>query len=156
MKKEIRTNNKGFSLVELIVVVAIMAVLMVVLAPAMLRYVEKTRIQKDDSATGEVREALDLALADETIYSAVSGNNKITVTIAGADGKITVNNDSSTGVVLADIGKTVGYLSDGKTPGIKISSKDRKTKNCTIEAEYSSTRQAYIISDIKWDAPASP
>ena len=36
-------NNKGFSLVELIVVVAIMAVLVGVLAPAYLRYVEKTR-----------------------------------------------------------------------------------------------------------------
>ena len=42
MKKEMKkkNNNKGFSLVELIVVIAIMAVLMVVLAPAMLRYVE--------------------------------------------------------------------------------------------------------------------
>ena len=38
-------NNKGFSLVELIVVVAIMAVLVGVLAPAYLRYVEKARRQ---------------------------------------------------------------------------------------------------------------
>ena len=41
-KKE---NNKGFSLIELIVVVAIMAVLVGILAPAYLRYVEKTRTQ---------------------------------------------------------------------------------------------------------------
>ena len=38
-------NNKGFSLVELIVVVAIMAVLVGVLAPAYLRYIEKARRQ---------------------------------------------------------------------------------------------------------------
>lgn len=38
-------RNKGFSLIELIVVVAIMAVLVGVLAPAYLRYVEKTRKQ---------------------------------------------------------------------------------------------------------------
>ena len=38
-------NNKGFSLIELIVVVAIMAVLVGVLAPAYLRYVEKARRQ---------------------------------------------------------------------------------------------------------------
>lgn len=40
-----KKNNKGFSLVELIVVVAIMAVLVGVLAPAYLRYVEKARQQ---------------------------------------------------------------------------------------------------------------
>ena len=45
-----RKNNKGFSLVELIVVVAIMAVLVGVLAPAYLSYVVKTRVQKDVSA----------------------------------------------------------------------------------------------------------
>ena len=38
-------NSKGFSLVELIVVVAIMAVLVGVLAPAYLRYIEKARRQ---------------------------------------------------------------------------------------------------------------
>lgn len=73
MKKELkntkRKNNKGFSLVELIVVIAIMAVLMAVLAPAMLRYVEKSRIQKDDSAVSEAANAAQLALADETVYN---------------------------------------------------------------------------------------
>lgn len=42
MKKQ---RNRGFSLIELIVVVAIMAVLVGVLAPAYLRYVEKARRQ---------------------------------------------------------------------------------------------------------------
>ncbi|MCM1143504.1 MAG: prepilin-type N-terminal cleavage/methylation domain-containing protein, partial [Lachnoclostridium sp.] len=39
MKKEM--NNKGFSLVELIIVIAIMVILVAVLAPQYLRYVEK-------------------------------------------------------------------------------------------------------------------
>ena len=38
MKKE-NMNNKGFSLVELIIVIAIMAILIVVLAPQYLKYV---------------------------------------------------------------------------------------------------------------------
>lgn len=66
-----RNENKGFSLVELIVVVAIMAVLVAVLAPALLAYVEKTRAQKDDSAMGEVGNAIQVALADEKIYDEV-------------------------------------------------------------------------------------
>ena len=40
-------NNKGFSLVELIVVIAIMAVLVGVLAPQFIKYVEKSRQSTD-------------------------------------------------------------------------------------------------------------
>ena len=38
-----KLNNKGFTLPELIVVIAIMAVLIAVLAPGLLNYVWKTR-----------------------------------------------------------------------------------------------------------------
>lgn len=56
------TQNHGFSLVELIVVVAIMAVLVGVLAPAYLAYVEKTRIQRDESAAGEIFRAAEIVV----------------------------------------------------------------------------------------------
>ena len=62
-----KKNNKGFSLVELIVVVAIMAVLVGVLAPAYLRYVEDSREQKDISAVGEVVQAIKIAAANEDV-----------------------------------------------------------------------------------------
>ena len=70
-----KKNNKGFSLVELIVVIAIMAVLVGVLAPALLRYVEKSRYQKDVSAIGEVVNAIEVACADETIANYVKGQS---------------------------------------------------------------------------------
>ena len=70
MKKfeAMKEDKRGFSLVELIVVIAIMAVLVAVLAPALLRYVENSRAQKDDSAMGEVANAIQLALADQDVY----------------------------------------------------------------------------------------
>lgn len=69
---DVRENkNKGFSLVELIVVIAIMAVLVAVLAPSLLQYVERSRAQKDDSAMGEVTNAIMLALADQDVYDEV-------------------------------------------------------------------------------------
>ena len=69
---DVRKNeNKGFSLVELIVVIAIMAVMTSVLAPALLQYVERSRAQKDDSAMGELTNAIMLALSDQDIYDEV-------------------------------------------------------------------------------------
>ena len=67
-----RKNNKGFSLVELIVVVAIMAVLIGVLVPTLVRNVEKSKKQKDISAVEEVRNQLTVALADEK-YTSLKG-----------------------------------------------------------------------------------
>ena len=86
-----RKNNKGFSLVELIVVVAIMAVLVGVLAPAYLRYVEKSRIQKDDSAIAEVVEAVKIAAAEEECYDALVAGKKTIGTFgtSGAEGATT-------------------------------------------------------------------
>jgi type IV pilus assembly protein PilA len=74
MKKlaEKKTNNKGFSLVELIIVVAIMAVLIGVLAPQYMRYLEKTRVQKDNSAISEIANAIKNAGAEETIYDEIA------------------------------------------------------------------------------------
>ena len=86
-----RKNNKGFSLVELIVVVAIMAVLVGVLAPAYLKYVEKSRVSKDVAAIDEVMGAIEIAMADETINTAVSAE-KIVITGGTA---VTFSSDST-------------------------------------------------------------
>jgi type IV pilus assembly protein PilA len=59
-----KKNNKGFSLVELIVVVAIMAVLMGILVPTLVKNVEKSKIQKDESAIEEIRSQMQNSLAD--------------------------------------------------------------------------------------------
>lgn len=87
MKKMSQKNNKGFSLVELIVVVAIMAVLMGILVPTLVKNVEKSKKQKDRNAIEEIRNTMVTTLADPT-YSDVEAtivyndttNKKITVT----------------------------------------------------------------------------
>lgn len=68
-----KTNNQGFSLVELIIVIAIMAILVGVLAPQFIKYVEKTRAQKDASAIEEVRNATEVALSEEAVYNEITG-----------------------------------------------------------------------------------
>lgn len=63
MKKE-KMNNKGFSLVELIIVIAIMAILIVVLAPQYLRYVERSRNSTDLQNATTVVDAIQIYAAD--------------------------------------------------------------------------------------------
>ena len=57
IKKTKKLNNKGFSLVELIIVIAIMAVLIGVLAPQYLRYVERSRVATDQDNIAAIESA---------------------------------------------------------------------------------------------------
>ncbi len=66
-----KMNNKGFSLVELIIVIAIMAILIAVLAPQYIKYVEKSRESADLDNWQAVVNAIQVAYAD--VDNPVSG-----------------------------------------------------------------------------------
>ena len=68
-----KMNNKGFSLVELIVVVLIMAIIAVALAPQVMKWVENSRISTDATNYESMIENLQLAIADKDVYKVVSG-----------------------------------------------------------------------------------
>ncbi len=57
-------NNKGFSLVELIVVIAIMVVLVAVLAPVFTKYIESSRRSTDVQNANAIAEAVLADVAD--------------------------------------------------------------------------------------------
>ena len=68
-------KNKGFSLVELIIVIAIMAILAAAIAPALIRYIDKSRRADDVTAAGTVETAVVTALANEKIYDQIVGSS---------------------------------------------------------------------------------
>lgn len=88
-------SNEGFSLVELIVVIAIMAVLVGVLAPAYLKYVEKSRKSTDISGLDQVFDAAEAVATDmeyhvpagtEFVLTATNGSIELTIPADKWDG----------------------------------------------------------------------
>lgn len=69
--KNVKAKCKGFSLMELVVTIAIMAVLAAVLAPALIHYVEDSRATKDNHAMTEVVNAVKVALAYDDVYDEI-------------------------------------------------------------------------------------
>lgn len=63
-----KTNNKGFSLVELIIVIAIMAILAGAIAPALIRYIDKSRKSNDVSSAKTIKTAVETAMGNESVY----------------------------------------------------------------------------------------
>lgn len=102
-------NNKGFSLVELIVVIAIMAVLVGVLAPQLIKYVEKSREATDIQTCDNIATALKTYYADEEVTATT-----VTVTL----GKTELGTVADTAV--KDAGLTKAKIKGTKWTSDKI------------------------------------
>lgn len=86
-----KKNNKGFSLVELIVVVLIMAIIATALTLAVTKYVAKSKRSADANTAGELKTAAETAVTD---YLTTKGI--IVSTSATANGTITINSNTMT------------------------------------------------------------
>jgi len=97
-----------------------MAVLVGVLAPQFLKYVESSRVQKDESAAAEVLNATKIACSVEKVYNSISSGT----TVSATDGStVTSTNSDLQNEILLTIPDTIEYTSklhDGKTYKVTI------------------------------------
>ena len=71
-------KNKGFSLVELIIVIAIMAILIGVMAPQLIKYIEKSKVSSDTQLCGTVQTAIVTAMSDPEVNDATDYDTVVT------------------------------------------------------------------------------
>ena len=104
-----KKDNKGFSLVELIIVITIMAVLTAIMAPQFLKYVERSRVARDETNIEIVVRGIQTSLADETTYKAVAltTNGSFTVTYA-VDGTIKVDDSTDDATMAKELAEVLG------------------------------------------------
>ncbi|MCM1267882.1 MAG: prepilin-type N-terminal cleavage/methylation domain-containing protein [Bacteroidales bacterium] len=140
MKKE-NMDNKGFSLVELIIVIAIMAILIVVLAPQYLKYVEKSRVSSDQTTIVEYINAMQVIAADPDITLDAT-TKTYTLTSAANSDTITVSSD------LATLIEGQGMLDATAAAGGKWQSTAYKTAAMDIQLVYDTGKKVWNVKKV--------
>ena len=113
-----KLNNKGFSLVELIIVIAIMAILAAALAPQLMKYIEKSRVSTDKQTCDSIKSCVNTATAEDDVYKEVTATAGTVIVEVSSSGIAT-----GTGSSISSIPKLKAELESSLGSGGKLTPK---------------------------------
>ncbi|MGN8754121.1 type IV pilin protein [Blautia sp. HCP3S3_C4] len=148
-----KKDNKGFTLVELVIVVAILAILVGILAPQYTKYVEKSRQSADVSNLENIVKGFKVAAAD-TDYNVIPAGDAVatyTITMTATGTTIAATNapaaDTNKNNAWKDaIKEYTGYdfSATGGVTEIKLKSKKWKTDGTVLTEKPTGTIAAKV------------
>lgn len=150
------SKNKGFTLVELIVVLVILAILAAILVPTLLGYIDRARSEKDFATAQSIRVAAQ-AEADEiygkNITSAMDGNNKVTKDgLLGYKDKIF----KLVGATVTGTGSKATATLDGQAIDIKdVSLSDNQITGIIVQVGSTTKFYKYTTNTNTWESTES-
>ncbi len=135
-----KKDNKGFSLIELIIVIAIMAILVAIIAPNLTKYLGKSKKNADEMNADEIKKIYEQALALTDVEVAMPASsvigNWVTIeedsTVYDSDGAANVNGYVSFPRYIADCLEGVPV---SKTTGGKFKVKITGSTSATFKVE---------------------
>lgn len=134
-----KKNNKGFSLVELIIVIAIMAALVAILAPQYIKYVEKSRVATDKSLAEEIFTTVQTIIVDPEYINKLDTAFSVNLSATGIVVTGTDNTDGGTNKTVEEaLTDIYGTLSAAKA-------KNKTSKDFTVSATFD-TDGLYVVS----------
>jgi prepilin-type N-terminal cleavage/methylation domain-containing protein len=142
-----KKNNKGFSLVELIIVIAIMAILIGVLAPNLMRYIERTRVSNDIQTIDQLRKAITTAYMDANNPRV---ETEALTAVGSAGGTITTFFGSSSSIT-RDVATTLKIANASTVSGSDIQNfigqqlRSRGASVANLRIHYLSSTDTFVI-----------
>lgn len=142
MQMQMPTQQKGFTLIELMIVVAIIGILAAIAIPSYQDYTKKARFSEVKSMTGGYKLAVELCIQEQgvavggTISGCGTGSNGVPAAIASAQGNVASITVAGTGAITATAVSAAGGYTYILTPTTAVGGTSWATTGTCVAAGF--------------------